>query len=322
MGLLSSIVKTAIPAIAGSVGGPIAGAVASGLVSNAAGGGGGAVSRATTQPAVIPGTSFQPFTYKGTGGFGVTGTANGDAYDWSASIPDWVTQLGQLGSGSAGNLFQQYLAQSQVDPYAAADEFYTRGKALLDPEIEAQRVKLGGSLFGSGRLGLKIAGEGAGYGAGSGAVNPDIAGFGAGVNKAYQGLYANALQSGQDLQTNYINQLSSAADKMLKLGMTPAEIEQALIEFGRNTEAARSNAIKSQVQGIEYKNTPQQVLAGQLGNTVGQAVTDNWGNITNYVGGLFGGGSSGGSAANWFTGNGMYGTGGLFSSPQQQSGPF
>jgi hypothetical protein len=261
--------------------GNILGAVAGSVVGKALGG--GKTSGGTQN---LPGVEFQPFTYRGATG-GVTGTPaeDGYGYDWSADISPWITQLGELGSGAAGGLFEKYLGASQVDPYAAAEEYYSRGLGVLEPEIAKQRTALGGSLFGSGRLGLKLAGEGLGYGSGAGAVNPDIAGFGAGVGKAYSNLYANALTAGQNLQTNYINQLSNAANQMFKLGMTPAEVEQNLIEFGKNLETARSNARKQGVQAVTPRETTGSLLAGQVAPLISQGVSDNWGS-------MFGGGSS------------------------------
>jgi hypothetical protein len=250
----------------------VAGAVVGNVVGKVFGGGERAP---TSQLQTIPGVEFQPFTYKGATG-GVTGTPSGDGYgyEWSADVAPWLTELGGIGSGAAGGLFKDYLTQVGMDPYAASQEYYKRGLAQLEPEIAKQRTALGGSLFGSGRLGLKLAGEGLGYGSGAGQVNPDIAGFGAGVGKAYTDLYANALTQGQQLQTNRLNQLSQAAESMLALGMKPAEVEQNLIKFASNLETARSNALKAGTQNVNLAETPQSVFAGQLANTVGTAVSD------------------------------------------------
>jgi hypothetical protein len=261
--------------------GAIGGAVAGSVVSSALGGGGGGGTAPSQQPVTVPGAEFQPFTYRGTGGFGVTGTQVGDdGYSWSADIPDWIKALGETGSGAAGSLFDQYAALAGQSPYEAAQEYYSRGLAQLEPEIAKQRTALGGSLFGSGRLGLKLAGEGLGYGADAGQINPDVAGFGAGVGKAYTDLYSNALTRGQALQTQYLNQLSGAAAKMLELGMKPNEIEQNLINFGADLETARSTALKAGTAFVPLKETRESVLNAQLANTVGGAVSSG---VSNYL---------------------------------------
>jgi hypothetical protein len=268
----------------------VAGAVVGNVVGKVMGGG----SRApTTQQEKIPGVEFQPSTYRSATGASVTGTPTGDyGFDWSATLPDWITQAGQVGSGAASGLFGDYLRKLQgEDAYSAADEFYKRGLAVLEPEIAKQRTALGGSLFGSGRLGLKLAGEGLGAPTGTGAVNPDIFGFGAGVGKAYTDLYADSLTRGSELRTQELNELSSAADAMMKLGMQPMEIEQNLINFAKDLEVSRSNALKAGTQNVGLRETPQSVFAGQLANTVGTGVTD-------YLGGMF----SGGSAPSSYTG--------------------
>jgi hypothetical protein len=293
----------------------VAGAVVSNVVGKAMGGG----SRApTTQQEKIPGVEFQPSTYRSATGASVTGTPTGDyGFDWSATLPAWVTQAGQVGSGAASGLFSDYLRKLQgEDAYSAADEFYNRGLAVLEPEIAKQRTALGGDLFGSGRLGLKLAGEGLGAPTGTGAVNPDMFGFGAGVGKAYTNLYADSLTRGSELRTQELNELSSAADAMMKLGMQPMEIEQNLINFAKDLEVARSNALKAGTQNVSLRETPQSVFAGQLANTVGTGVTD-------YVGrgmdtgnwGLFSGGSAPSSyTGTWSNPDSFYSSGSSWSS--------
>ena len=54
--------------------------------------------------------------------------------------------------------------------------------ALLEPEFEQQRQQLQSDLFGSGRLGLQLAGETAG--AGTGMVQPDAYGLGLAQSRA------------------------------------------------------------------------------------------------------------------------------------------
>ena len=257
---------------------PIGAAIAGGLTSAVAGkilGGGGGGTAPSQAPVTIPGTEFQPFTYTGTGGFGVTGTQAGDdGYSWSADIPDWLKGLGDLGSGAVGGLFQDYLTAPQQDPYAAADEFYQRGLTQLQPELAKQQIAAQERMFGGGRLGLKLAGEAVGAPTGTGMVNPDAYGLAAGQASMLQDLYTKSLSAGQQMQTQYLNQLSGAASKMLELGMKPNEIEQALINFGADLETARSTALKTGTTFVPLKETRESVLGAQLANTLGQGVQD------------------------------------------------
>lgn len=256
------------------IGAAIAGGVASAAVGSLLGGGGTAPSQA---PVTVPGAEFQPFTYTGTGGFGVTGTQAGDnGYDWSAQIPDWLKGLGDIGAGAAGGLFGQYAQLAQQDPYAAAEEYYQRGLTQLQPELARQQIQAQERMFGGGRLGLKLAGEAVGAPTGTGMVNPDAYGLAAGQANMLQDLYTKSLSAGQQMQTQYLNQLSGAAAKMLELGMTPTDVEQNLIKFGADLETARSTALKAGTSFVPLKETRQSVLNAQLANTIGAGVSDWW----------------------------------------------
>jgi hypothetical protein len=273
----------------------VAGAVVSSVVGNALGGG---KTAPTQQQQTIPGVEFQPSTYRSATGASVTGTQTGDyGYDWSATLPDWITQTGQIGADATPGLFSNYLQKLQGgDAYSAADEFYNRGLAVIEPEIAKQRVALGGDMFGSGRLGLKLAGEAVGAPIGTGMVNPDLFGFGAGVGKAYTNLYADSLTRGSELRTQELNELSSAADAMMKLGMQPMEIEQNLINFAKDLEVSRSNALKAGTQNVGLKETPGSVFAGQLAKNLGTGVSDYVGKGMDTGNWSLFGGSGGGSS--------------------------
>ena len=76
--------------------------------------------------------------------------------------------------GGATNLFNQI---SQFSPAQRQQEIFQEQAALLQPEFQKQATQLQESLFGTGRLGMRLAGEG--VGAGSGMVQPDAFGFSA-----------------------------------------------------------------------------------------------------------------------------------------------
>ena len=274
-------------------------AIGSAVVSNVVGkalGGGKTTSRPTsTAPEQVAGTEFQPFTYTGSGGT-VTGTQVGDyGYEWSADLPSWMTELGAGGADVAGGLFEQYYKAAQQDPYAAAQEFYDRGLAQLQPEFAKQQIQAQERMFGGGRLGLKLAGAGLGAPAGTGAVSPDAFGLGAAQSKALTDLYRTSLSEGQAVQTNRLNQLSQAAEAAKNLGMLPMMTEMDLIKFAKDLEIARSNAPKTYTQQLSYAEPSSSIFAGQIGNLAGQAAPS-----------LFNAGST---AATWDNYGGSYGTG-------------
>ena len=271
-------------------------AVVGGLAAGAAGSllGGGSTAP-STQPVKVEGAEFQPFSFMGGSGFGATGTPEGDyGYGYETTLPTWLTELGATGGAAANPLLQQYIQKLQgEDAYDAADEFYKRGLAQLQPELEAQRVKLGEGLFGSGRLGLKVAGSGLGYGAGAGAINPEIAGFGAGTTKALSDLYTTSLTKGAQLRADELNQLKEGYSAMLAAGLAPAEVDQGLMKLVSNLEGARATAMKAGTTFQPLSETSQSLFAGLAGQAIGSGVKD-------YVGqgmktgnwSLFGGGGS------------------------------
>ena len=308
------------------IGAAIAGGLASGLAGSLFGGG---KTQASQAPVTVPGAEFQPFTYRGATGFGATGTPEGEyGYGYETTLPSWLTDFGATGAAAADPLLSRYLEKLQgEDVYDASQRFYEAGLAQLQPELDRQRVALGEGMFGSGRLGLKIAGEGAGYGIGAGAISPDIASFGAGTTKSLSDLYTTSLTKGAQLRADELNQLKEGYAAMLQAGLAPAEVEQGLMKLVADLEGARATAMKAGTSMVPLKETTSSVLGGLAGRAVGSAVSDyvNTGmNTGNWS--LFGGGNSGlsssGGAANWLTSNGMYDVGGLFASPQQLSGGF
>lgn len=240
--------------------GSIAGGVASSVVGKALGGGS---RQPTSQQEKIEGVEFQPFTYTGSGGFGVTGSPTGDyGYEFGAELPSWLTDLGAGGAGAAGGLFGQYYDVAQQDPYAAAEEYYQRGMDVLTPQFEQQNIDLQERLFGTGRLGAVVGG-----------VNPEAYAQNKAQQEILAKLYQSSLDAGQRLQTNRLNQLSLAAEAAKNLGMLPMMTEQDLVNFAKNLEIARSNALKQGTQNVQLTETPQSVFAGQVAQSVGKGVS-------------------------------------------------
>lgn len=243
-----------------AIGGAIAGGVASSVTGKLLGGGS---RQPTTQQEKIEGVEFQPFTYTGSGGFGVTGAPTGDyGYEFGAELPSWLTDLGAGGAGAAGGLFGQYYDVAQQDPYAAAEEYYKRGMDVLTPEFEKQNIALQERLFGTGRLGAVVGG-----------VNPEAYAQNKAQQETLAKLYQSSLDAGQQLQTNRLNQLSQAAEAAKNLGMLPMMTEMDLVNFAKNLEIARSNALKQGTQNVQLAETPQSVFAGQVAQSVGKGVS-------------------------------------------------
>jgi hypothetical protein len=55
---------------------------------------------------------------------------------------------------------QQQVTPTSYDPTAAAQSYYNEAQAMLDPSRQRQEQRLGASVFGRGRAGLNISGQG------------------------------------------------------------------------------------------------------------------------------------------------------------------
>lgn len=142
-----------------------------------------------------------------------------------------------LGSalGGAGGLFQQLAA---FDPRQREREIFEEQVSLLQPEFERQEERLRQGMFGTGRLGLQLAGEGVGAGVDSGMVQPDVFGLGT----AQQQTLAKLAAGSREQALGEALQLGQLAQGMLQSGMSISEMERQLISLGVDAETARAAA--------------------------------------------------------------------------------
>ena len=121
--------------------------------------------------------TFKPVTFRpatDTEGTGAEGTSIGSDLMGRAE--------GMLGEPEEFNY--------NFDPAQRSQELFDQRLALLQPAFAQQRAQLQEGMFGSGRLGLRLAGEGAG--AGSGMVQPDVFGLGQAQSQALADLAARS----------------------------------------------------------------------------------------------------------------------------------
>ena len=142
-------------------------------------GSGGAISTGGASVPSGPADSgtFKPVTFRpatDTEGTGTEGTSIGSDLMGRAE--------GMLGEPEEFNY--------NFDPAQRSQELFDQRSALLQPAFAQQRAQLQEGMFGSGRLGLRLAGEGAG--AGSGMVQPDVFGLGQAQSQALADLAARS----------------------------------------------------------------------------------------------------------------------------------
>ena len=177
---------------------------------------------------------FRPYTV--TTGSGQTSYTPDGGFQATLSQP-YQDILGTSLAG-AGSMFQQAAA---FDPTQRSEQIFQEQSALLQPEFQRQAQELQSSLFGSGRLGLRLAGESQGLGTGSGMVQPDALGLGRAQQQTLAGLSTQARNQALSEQS----QLQQLATGMLGAGLQVSDLERALLAQGVDAETARAAAAGS-----------------------------------------------------------------------------
>ena len=153
------------------------------------------------------------------------------------------------------------------DTASRTQDIFNQQSALLQPEFAQQRSQLKNDLFGSGRMGLMIAGDAAGAGAG-GMVNPDAYGLGRAQSQTLANLAVGSreqalgeqqqqfdMEAGmfganqEQLQQQSTNLLQGATG-MLGFGEAISDREASLMSLGLQGEQSRGAASASAAGGM------------------------------------------------------------------------
>ena len=220
--------------------------------------------------------TFRPVTFRsGTG----TSTTNADGT--TTSLNDPYSGLSSL-VGSGQGLLGQAAANAQQDPNQLnfdmntdqrAQALFDQRSALLEPAFAQQRALAQQDMFGSGRLGLRLAGEG--VGAGGGMVQPDAFGMNQAQAQALSGLAARSTddafaqaqaiaalesqrfgQNQQAQQQQYAN-LVGSGEGMLSAGIQGAQLEAAI------AQQQLQNQQSQQAQGLSQQRLALDAQAQQ-----------------------------------------------------------
>jgi hypothetical protein len=224
---------------------------------------------------------FRPYTVTTTSGT----TSYGDGGFSSQLSPEYQALLGTT-LGGAQNLFGQF---SGFDPAVRAQELFAEQAAGLTPEFQKQATALQSRLFGSGRLGLRLAGESQGLGAGSGMVQPDALGLG----QAQQQTLAQLMAQSRTQAFGEQAQLGQMASGLLGAGTQISSLEGALIAQGLSAEQARAAAALGAGQlAVAPYSTAADMAQRQQESTAGF-----FGSLAGGIGAAMGGGAAAGSTA-------------------------
>jgi hypothetical protein len=131
-----------------------------------------------------------------------------------------------------------YGALADFVPAERAAEIYKEQLSLLEPSFQQQATDLQSRLFGSGRLGLRLAGESQGLGTDSGMVQPDALGLG----RAQQQTMAQVAAGSRQQALDEANALANLGASMLKSGLSVNQAESEMIKLGVDAETARAAA--------------------------------------------------------------------------------
>tara|TARA_R110002153_G_scaffold184141_4_gene337341 strand:+ start:4201 stop:5058 length:858 start_codon:yes stop_codon:yes gene_type:complete len=241
------------------------------------GGGGSEISDEAM--AMAQDAKFKPYSL--TSGVGTTQWDKAsNAY--TSDIRSDLTGLQDIGFGGAGALAGQIgesygrdAAQLGFDRdlEGRTSDIFGQQSRLLAPQFAQQNQALKNDLFGSGRMGLMLAGEAAGAGAG-GMVNPDAFGLGRAQSQTLAELAGSSRQQalGEQQQAYNIDSglfginqgqqqlrsqnLLAGASGLFGLGSSVNDIENQLMNLGLTAEQARG-AASGQAGQVMAANTQQ-----------------------------------------------------------------
>ena len=181
---------------------------------------------------IAPYGTFRPYTV--TTSMGQQGYNPITGQQYSMMTPQYQQLLNQSLAG-ASNIYGQL---GSFDPAERAQEIYQEQEKMLRPSFQQQATDLQSRLFGSGRLGLRLAGESQGLGTDSGMVQPDALGLG----RAQQQTLAQLAAGSRSQALAEMQQLQGVAGNLLQSGLGITGTEAELIKLGVDAETARTAA--------------------------------------------------------------------------------
>lgn len=135
---------------------------------------------------------FKPYTYTNAAGTTASTLGSDGSYNVTSNIDPRLDRIGSSGLDYSDQFLNSFMGQAARDipQFSWRDDvdgtsrrLFEEQSQLLKPAFEKQRQELQSDLFGSGRLGLKLASDAAGS-VGGGMVNPDAYGLGRAQSQA------------------------------------------------------------------------------------------------------------------------------------------
>lgn len=206
--------------------------------------------------------TFKPFTISTSAGEGF-----GREGEFGATSSDQFANLQQQSLEGANQLTPQLLQALGRDPSqfqfnndldGATQNYFNQQSALLDPMFQQQRTQMQQDMFGSGRLGLQLAGGA--VGAGGGMVNPDAFGLARAQSQTLADVAGQSRQMAMDeqqqqfglesgmfgineqAQQQYLQNLMGGQQGLFGIGQGVSAQELALLGAGLSGEELRGRS--------------------------------------------------------------------------------
>lgn len=221
--------------------------------------------------------TFKPFTITTSAGEGF-GT-EGEEGEFGATSSDQFANLQQQSLAGANQLTPQLLQalgrnpsqfQFNNDLDGATQNYFNQQSALLDPMFQQQRTQMQQDMFGSGRLGLQLAGGS--VGAGGGMVNPDAFGLARAQSQTLADVAAQSRQMAmgeQQQQFGLESSLFGINDQSQQQYLQNLMMgQQGLFGLGQGVSAQELELFKAgllgeQLRGSSYADAAGALAAGQ-----------------------------------------------------------
>jgi hypothetical protein len=246
------------------------------------GGGGGTKAKPASPYAAA---QFKPYTYTGTVG-NTEGTQVGtDGFNVSSTIQPGLTGIANTSLQGAQPLLDSYLSEAartvpgfsfNDDTQQREQDIFNQQSALLQPAFQQQNEQLQNTLFGSGRLGLQLAGDSVGAGSGAGFVQPDAFGLGRAQSLTLADLAGKARGVAQQEQAQQFGQgaqgyaLNTQAQQQ-QLANLLGGFQGGLGAFGSVVDL--ENSLVNQGLNIEQARSVAQSASANAGSSLAQAGT-------------------------------------------------
>ena len=233
---------------------------------------------------------FKPYTL--TTSVGTTSYDKNKGFNLGLTQP--LLDIQEAGYGGARQLvggipeaFGREAAQFGFDRDLAGrtSDIFREQSSLLEPAFAQQRQQLQSDLFGSGRMGLMLAGEAAGAGAG-GMVSPDAFGLGRAQSETLANLAAQSRQqalgeqqqafgieqgifgTNEAMQQQRAQNLLAGTTGLFGLGTGITGTEQDLLKLGLTAEAARGGSYADAASALGANTRKDQPGTDLLGSAV------------------------------------------------------